>query len=617
MLSANTFSNNFFRGFVDSGAASSEYTESWQLKQTRTDKVHEEWTGSRDVVVAVLDTEFNLEGNTEILNNVWINQDEIPASIMSSLVDVDDDGLISFADLNASQNAGAMSTTDSNSNDEITIAELYGDSNWQTSTNDNPNGDNAIDLVGWDARETHDGVAIISSGSHGSNAARVIAGIANNSSGIGAAPRVLIMPIRVDDTLPTWHRALDYVLDQKAAGVDIAAVSISVAITSSENGDADDTFASAAAKVRQLAANGIAYVDAAGNDSTELTQAAGGGESGLSTQYITPWLDSTAAIVVGGTGDSSTNPLADPAKRANSNYGLSKDVVWTPQLTGIPATDWFHGVDIAAPAENVNGSYDGTSFAAPQVAAAVALLSSRFPDMPVSAYSGEPDPDDPSENLLFTTHEERAGKDICNLPNEDHDQDPATPDTPTTPGIVEYILCGARQFTLTSDPNNDETFGDLFEYFDHGFLHVQNAYDLAVAQYDANDLNADGTVNASDIDFLYAAVRVIEGQDAAFFDFDDKGTFNHDVDLELADVDDRVIGDVEFYLIHMLAKTFGDSNMDGIFDSQDLVFVFNTNEFEDGVDCNSTWVDGDWNGDQEFDQIDLDFVEALGTFTYE
>ncbi|MCA9215413.1 MAG: tandem-95 repeat protein, partial [Planctomycetales bacterium] len=44
----------------------------------------------------------------------------------------------------------------------------------------------------------------------------------------------------------------------------------------------------------------------------------------------------------------------------------------------------------------------------------------------------------------------------------------------------------------------------------------------------------------------------------------------------------------------------GDSNYDGVFDSGDLVLVMQAGEYEDGIPNNSTWEEGDWNGDGDF-----------------
>jgi hypothetical protein len=49
----------------------------------------------------------------------------------------------------------------------------------------------------------------------------------------------------------------------------------------------------------------------------------------------------------------------------------------------------------------------------------------------------------------------------------------------------------------------------------------------------------------------------------------------------------------------------GDANIDGVFDSGDLVQVFQVGQYEDGIAGNSSWSDGDWNNDLEFDTNDL------------
>ena len=64
-----------------------------------------------------------------------------------------------------------------------------------------------------------------------------------------------------------------------------------------------------------------------------------------------------------------------------------------------------------------------------------------------------------------------------------------------------------------------------------------------------------------------------------------------------------------------ITRIFGDSTGDGIFNSRDLVQVFQRGEFEDNIDDNSTWEDGDWNGDGDFDTSDL--VLAFQTGLYE
>ena len=73
--------------------------------------------------------------------------------------------------------------------------------------------------------------------------------------------------------------------------------------------------------------------------------------------------------------------------------------------------------------------------------------------------------------------------------------------------------------------------------------------------------------------------------------------------------------DVEFMITSVLVTSFGDANLDGVFNSSDLVLVFQTGEYEDLIVGNSTWVDGDWNCDGEFTTADLVVAFQSGRYT--
>ena len=60
--------------------------------------------------------------------------------------------------------------------------------------------------------------------------------------------------------------------------------------------------------------------------------------------------------------------------------------------------------------------------------------------------------------------------------------------------------------------------------------------------------------------------------------------------------------------------TPGDANLDGVFNSTDLVAVFKVSEYEDQIDKNSSWTSGDWNGDFEFDSSDLVTAFQYGAY---
>ncbi len=87
-----------------------DYTngDEWQLNGTWGINAPGAWsvtTGSDSVIVADTDTGLNYN-LADMIDNVWLNQAEIPASVLPNLTDVDDDGIISFADLNNPVNQG-------------------------------------------------------------------------------------------------------------------------------------------------------------------------------------------------------------------------------------------------------------------------------------------------------------------------------------------------------------------------------------------------------------------------------------------------------------------------------------------------------------------------------
>ncbi|MEZ6121150.1 MAG: hypothetical protein R3C28_31915 [Pirellulaceae bacterium] len=105
----------------------------------------------------------------------------------------------------------------------------------------------------------------------------------------------------------------------------------------------------------------------------------------------------------------------------------------------------------------------------------------------------------------------------------------------------------------------------------------------------AGDIRFDGQLDATDIDMLSSAIR----QSLSDPDFDQNGDGQ-------VNLDDRT------HWVHDLANTyFGDSNLDGEFNSSDMTLVFSAAEYEDNITLNSTWAEGDWNGDGDFDSSDL------------
>jgi hypothetical protein len=101
------------------------------------------------------------------------------------------------------------------------------------------------------------------------------------------------------------------------------------------------------------------------------------------------------------------------------------------------------------------------------------------------------------------------------------------------------------------------------------------------------DFDGDGSLTAADINTLSAAVRA--GDHLSQFDL------NLD---QLANDADRTL-----WVSELKQTYFGDANLDGQFNSGDLVAVFVTGKYESGA--STDWQDGDWNGDGQFNSRDF------------
>ena len=119
-----------------------------------------------------------------------------------------------------------------------------------------------------------------------------------------------------------------------------------------------------------------------------------------------------------------------------------------------------------------------------------------------------------------------------------------------------------------------------------------------ILEFHQADFDLDGDVDEEDIDLLAIAVRGVASSD----DFDLSG--DGDVDRS----------DVEVMVRKVMEIPYGDSNMDGRFDSSDIVKVFQAGKYEDDIDDNAMWAEGDWNGDGDFDSSDLVFVFQHGEY---
>ena len=116
---------------------------------------------------------------------------------------------------------------------------------------------------------------------------------------------------------------------------------------------------------------------------------------------------------------------------------------------------------------------------------------------------------------------------------------------------------------------------------------------VAEVEHDAikivGDFDGDRSLGKNDLMLLLQAVQ--DGSQDSQFDINNDG--------QVTGVDGR------FWVRDIYESVAGDADLNGTFDSKDLVQVFQANEYEDEEAFNSDWSDGDWNGDREFTSADL------------
>ncbi len=113
------------------------------------------------------------------------------------------------------------------------------------------------------------------------------------------------------------------------------------------------------------------------------------------------------------------------------------------------------------------------------------------------------------------------------------------------------------------------------------------------------DFDGDGSLTANDVNLLTAEIK--------------SGENNSRFDLNQDSLVDRT--DHNIWVKDLKNAWLGDANLDNEFNSSDLVAVFVSGKYEDGVPMNAGWEEGDWNADGDFDSSD--FVAAFADGGYE
>jgi hypothetical protein len=198
---------------------------------------------------------------------------------------------------------------------------------------------------------------------------------------------------------------------------------------------------------------------------------------------------------------------------------------------------------------------------------------------------------------------------------------PTAPLIDTLEGVFDYnvpsaVLAEAGQEVLRGEIlNNEPEEMARFRLTEHGaeithpiripdFLSIDLLLEGQIVArvefpWRLGDFDEDGTLSAADIDLLSAAIR--RGEYDPYLDLTRDGTLDE--------------SDREVWVHDRRDTYYGDADLNGRFESGDLVVVLTAGEYEDEVARNSNWKTGDWNNDAEFSSSDL--VLALQDGGYE
>jgi subtilisin family serine protease/subtilisin-like proprotein convertase family protein len=300
-------------------------------------------TGSTGIIVSVMDTGVDYT-HEDLYQNIWINQREIPSTIRARLIDADNDGRITFRDLNDSRNIGWGKARDLNSNGYIDAGDILrpvSQGGWEDGIDNAGNG-YVDDLIGWNFVDNNN--KPMDTFGHGTHIAGTIGASGDNGVGVTGINWVSqIMPIRFVDgqgggSIAAYIQGLNYAV---ANGAKISNNSWTGASASALLTEA----------VENAQARGHILVAAAGNSSLNIDQ---------SPLYPAAF-NTNNVVAVAAT--SRSDQLSD-----FSNFGART-------------------VNIAAPGEGIlstrlGGGYvtnSGTSMATPHVAGALALVWAKNP----------------------------------------------------------------------------------------------------------------------------------------------------------------------------------------------------------------------------------------------
>lgn len=294
------------------------YGNQWYLSKIKADSAWDKIAGSPDMVIAVIDSGIQIS-HPDLKNNIWNNLREIPSN------NIDDDGNGFIDDVNG----------------------------WDF-VNNTPDPSPKF-TVGW----TEAGV------SHGTMVAGIIAARGNNNEGVaGVTWQAQIMALKVlgdkgEGKLSNVIRAVDYAIANGADIINLSFVSFNYSDGMQE-------------AIRRAHKAGIIIVAAAGNE-----QADGVGYDIDKTPIYPACYDGELIGENMVIGVAATDALDQKAKF--SSYGSRCVDLVAPGISFFSAVTAGSVADF--PSKLYDGYWSGTSMAAPQVTATLALIAQANPEL--------------------------------------------------------------------------------------------------------------------------------------------------------------------------------------------------------------------------------------------
>ena len=315
------------------------------------------YIGSSKIVTGIIDSGIDYT-HQDLYLNIWLNQGEIRGlSFFSFLQDIDNDGLITFRDLNSSINLTNPSANliDWNINGYIDAGDLLNNqSGWEDGNDFDSNG-YIDDLIGWDFVNTDNDP--YDDNGHGTHVAGTIGAIGNNNTGV-AGLNWLTQMIALktlsgvgSGSLSSAIRATDYFTTAKVQATNRNESSRFLGTNNSWGGGG---YSQALTDSIQRASNqDLLFIAAAGNGGGDGI----GDNNDIYTNYPSNYTNSNVIAVASTTSSGELSSF--------SNYGaVSVDL-------GAPGSSILSTLP-----GNQYGTYSGTSMATPHVTGALALMAS-------------------------------------------------------------------------------------------------------------------------------------------------------------------------------------------------------------------------------------------------